>query len=401
MRDVSQRLRVDDLSRAGYPASETADKDRGPRKVFYEQKLQNLIAQSREQRFGALINPIRTAKCDCDADKEITTFNVPVNPELRMSGQQKKKIDFAQDCAKREVKVGYFLEHNCSYTFLRRMSENPDELSTIFCREELKSYLQEYEMKEKDRKFKPDPRLDKTLRDHGKEFFESFDDVIDTESIYNGSSEKRKKYGIECIAYLCHVEAMCKSPERKWKLWKACGRYLQFSDWKGIDLKVRDIPGLGKIRREMSVIRKRESFSSEGAGRGEGIDSERGDENSALRVQMDTTSTQHHAFQQNQAVWGENVAATNILDVSGNASINGGGEEYSVVRTQHHAAQQSQFNSSRKGPIATPAQSHHLHSIQTSNGQEDAVFRRIPRLTKLLTTKAALYLGHRNIQTSP
>ncbi|APA05698.1 predicted protein [Sclerotinia sclerotiorum 1980 UF-70] len=98
-------------------------------------------------------------------------------------------------------------------------------------------------------------RAQRSLRDSGKEFFEMFEDVIDTKPLYDGSSKRGMKYGENCMAYLCYVEAKQANVEEKRACWKACRTHRAFSEWKDIDMEVRDLSGLGNLRREISAIR--------------------------------------------------------------------------------------------------------------------------------------------------
>ncbi|KAF7872384.1 hypothetical protein EAF04_003305 [Stromatinia cepivora] len=72
----------------------------------------------------------------CDLNSKINTTNLPLNPNLGILHWEKKRIEFVWECAKRISKVGYFMRHKCSYTFLTKMCENPDELLTIFSQQE-------------------------------------------------------------------------------------------------------------------------------------------------------------------------------------------------------------------------------------------------------------------------
>lgn len=273
----------------------------------------------------------------CEIYNEIKTSNPPDNPKSGILYWQEKRIDFVWECAKRLVKVGYFMEHKCTYSFLKKMSENPDELLTIFNEQEWEESLKEYETLLHQERFvqaaalnrawqkrekatentKPDIKLYErraleSLQCAGKEFFEMFEDVIDTRSIYDGSSKRGTKYGTNSIAYLCYVEVRQGKEEKRGVCWQACGLRPAFSEWKEIDMEVRDMPGLGKLRREIAAMRK-ELYSTESGGRRKS-NNVAGDESSSAGIQPKVASNQPSQAQYNPVRYSQKRTPVTLLD---------------------------------------------------------------------------------------
>ncbi|QSZ33632.1 hypothetical protein DSL72_005200 [Monilinia vaccinii-corymbosi] len=228
-------------------------------------------------------------------DSDATT-SLLVNTKLR-NPYAKRRTGFVWEWVERILKVGYFLKHECNGTFLTSMYENPAELSAVCNQKVWEKNLEEYEICLHRERFVEAEAINRTWNKR--------DRSIKNTTLDFKLYEVRAAESLQNAGKGFFEMAAC---------WRAYGVHPAFSGWKDTDMEVKDMPGLGKIRRGISVVRKQELLSSNSEGLSSSINNDAQERDLVAKTPPNAKSSQGHPIQQDQVMSSKKGGGTTVLN---------------------------------------------------------------------------------------